>query len=141
LIFFLSKEHTRINHKKFELNWIKDVAYRKLGLCSKKHTKTCGSLFISEGAMSSSQREKMRKNMRLTFSPLPRSTSQATLRLTLLLRLGTGSLSVTPGFKNKTRYTPYVSPGSQISHIVTNKGNIKWQCLIYNVLIIKDITL
>jgi hypothetical protein len=43
--------------------------------------------------------------------------------------------------KNKTRYTPYVSPESQISHIATNKGNIKWQCLIYNVLIIKDITL
>jgi hypothetical protein len=40
--FFLSKEHTRINHKNFELNWIKDMAYRKLGLCSKKHTKTCG---------------------------------------------------------------------------------------------------
>jgi hypothetical protein len=35
------------------------------------------------------------------------------------------SKSVTPGFKNKTRYTPYVSPGSQISHIATNKGNIK----------------
>jgi hypothetical protein len=32
---------------------------------------------------------------------------------------------VTPGFKNKTRYTPYVSQGSQISHIATNKGNIK----------------
>ena len=31
------------------------------------------------------------------------------------------------GFKNKTRYTPYVSPGSQISHIATNKGNIKRQ--------------
>ena len=49
--FFLSKEHTRINHKKFELNWIKDVAYRKLGLCSKKHTKTCGprnSIFLIE---------------------------------------------------------------------------------------------
>ena len=49
--FFLSKEHTRINHKKFELNWIKDVAYRKLGLCSKKHTKICGpknSIFLIE---------------------------------------------------------------------------------------------
>jgi hypothetical protein len=34
-------------------------------------------------------------------------------------------ISVTPGFKNKTRYTPYVSPGSQISHIATNKGNTK----------------
>ena len=49
--------------------------------------------------------------------------------------------SVTPSFKNKTRYTPYVSPGSQISHIATNKGNIKRQCSIYNVLSIKDITL
>ena len=51
LIFFLSKEHTRINHKKFELNWIKDVAYRKSGMCSKKHTKTCGprnSIFLIE---------------------------------------------------------------------------------------------
>ena len=32
---------------------------------------------------------------------------------------------VAPGFKNKTRYAPYVSPGSQISHITINKGNIK----------------
>jgi hypothetical protein len=32
---------------------------------------------------------------------------------------------VAPDFKNKTRYTSYVSPESQISHIVTNKGNIK----------------
>ena len=32
---------------------------------------------------------------------------------------------VAPGFKDKTRYTRYVSPGSQISHIATNKGNIK----------------
>ena len=37
---------------------------------------------------------------------------------------------VAPGFKNKTRYTPYVSPGSQISHIAINKGNIIRQCLI-----------
>ena len=29
---------------------------------------------------------------------------------------------VTPRFKDKTRFTPYVSPGSQISHIATNKG-------------------
>ena len=48
---------------------------------------------------------------------------------------------VAPGFKNKTRYTPYVSPGSQISHIATNKGNINRQCLIYNILSINDITL
>jgi len=50
-------------------------------------------------------------------------------------------LTVAPGFKNKTRYTPYVSPGSQISHIATNKDNIKRQCSIYNVLSINDITL
>ena len=48
---------------------------------------------------------------------------------------------VAPGFKNKTRYTPYVSPGSQISRIVTNKDNIERQCSIYNVLSIKNITL
>ena len=50
-------------------------------------------------------------------------------------------LSVTPSFKNKTRYTPYVSPGSQISHIATNKDNINRQCSIYNVLSINNITL
>ena len=32
---------------------------------------------------------------------------------------------VAPSFKNKTTYTPYVNPESQISHIATNKGNIK----------------
>ena len=48
---------------------------------------------------------------------------------------------VAPGFKNKTRYAPYVSPGSQISHIAINKGNIKRQCSTYNVLSIQDITL
>ena len=37
--------------------------------------------------------------------------------------------SVAPGFKNKTRYAPYVSLGSQISHIATNIGNIKRQML------------
>ena len=36
-------------------------------------------------------------------------------------------LNVAPGFKNKTRYTPYVSPESQISHIAINKGNIERQ--------------
>ena len=50
-------------------------------------------------------------------------------------------LYVAPGFKNKTRYAPYVSLGSQISHIATDKGNIKRQCSIYNILSIKDITL
>ena len=45
------------------------------------------------------------------------------------------------GFKNKIRYTSYVSPENQISHIATNKGNIKRLCSIYNVLSIKDITL
>ena len=49
--------------------------------------------------------------------------------------------TVAPDFKNKTRYTPYVSLGSQISHIATNKGNIERQCSIYNILSIKDITL
>ena len=48
---------------------------------------------------------------------------------------------VASDFKNKTSYTPYVSPVSQISHIATNKGNIERQCSIYNVLSIKDITL
>ena len=49
--------------------------------------------------------------------------------------------SVATGFKNKTRYAPYVSLGSQISHIAINKGNIERQCSKYNVLSIKDITL
>ena len=39
------------------------------------------------------------------------------------------NMTVAPGFKDKTRYTPYVSPGSQISHIAINKGNINRQCL------------
>ena len=39
------------------------------------------------------------------------------------------SKNVAPGFKNKTKYTLYVSLRSQISHIATNKNNIKWQCL------------
>ena len=49
--------------------------------------------------------------------------------------------SVASGFKSKIRYTPYVSPRSQISHIATNKGNINRQCSIYNVLSIENITL
>ena len=48
---------------------------------------------------------------------------------------------VAPGFKDKTRYTPYVSLGSQILHIATNKGNINGQRLIYNILSINDIYL
>ena len=52
-----------------------------------------------------------------------------------------GSLSVASGFKNKIRYTPYVSTGSQISRIATNKDNIERQCSIYNVFRINDITL
>ena len=48
---------------------------------------------------------------------------------------------VASGFKNKTRYAPYVSLGSKISHIAINKGNINRQGSIYNVLSIKDITL
>jgi hypothetical protein len=46
-----------------------------------------------------------------------------------------GEQCVVPGFKDKTRYTPYVSAGSQITHMATNRGNIKRQCLIYNVLV------
>ena len=41
-IFFSSKEHTRTNHKKYELNWIKDVVYTKSGLCSQMHAKLVG---------------------------------------------------------------------------------------------------
>ena len=48
---------------------------------------------------------------------------------------------VAPAFKNKTRYTPYMSLESQISYIATNKGNSERQCSIYNILSIKDITL
>ena len=48
---------------------------------------------------------------------------------------------VAPGLKNKTIYTPYVSPESQILHIATNKGNINRQYLIYNIFSINDITL
>ena len=43
--------------------------------------------------------------------------------------------TVAPDFNNKTRYTPYVSPGCQISYIATNKGNTERQCLIYNILV------
>ena len=50
-------------------------------------------------------------------------------------------LRVAPNFKDKTRYISYVSPGSQISHIATNKGIINKQCSIYNVLSIDNITL
>ena len=48
---------------------------------------------------------------------------------------------VAPGFKGQNQIQPYVSPGSQISHIATNKGNLKRQYSIYNVLSIKNITL
>ena len=47
---------------------------------------------------------------------------------------------VPPSFKDKTRYTLYVSPGSQISHIATNKGNIKRQYLLHNILVKENIT-
>jgi hypothetical protein len=30
--------------------------------------------------------------------------------------------NVAPGFNNKTRYTLYLSSGSQITHMATNKG-------------------
>ena len=46
-----------------------------------------------------------------------------------------GAESVAPGFKHKIRYTQYMSLESQISHIATNKGNIKRQYLLHNVLV------
>ena len=39
--------------------------------------------------------------------------------------MGLRDIIVTPSSKDKIRYTSYVSPGSQISHIATNKGDIK----------------
>ena len=42
IYIFYSKEHTRKNHKKYELNWIKDVVYAKSGLCSQMHVKLVG---------------------------------------------------------------------------------------------------
>ena len=42
IYFFSSKKHTRTNHKKYELNWIKDVVYAKSGLCSQMHAKLVG---------------------------------------------------------------------------------------------------
>ena len=55
--------------------------------------------------------------------------------------LTVGARHVAPNFKNKIRYTPYVSLGSQISYIATNKGNINRECSIYNGLSINNITL
>ena len=48
---------------------------------------------------------------------------------------------VAPGYKNKIRYTLYISTESQILHIATNKSNINKQYSIYNVLSINNITL
>ena len=56
-------------------------------------------------------------------------------------QLGLWVVGVAPNFKNKTRYTSYVSLGSQITYIATNRDNINKQCLIQNVLSIKDIIL
>ena len=41
-IFFSIKKHTRTNHKKYELNWIKDVVDTKSELCSQMHAKFVG---------------------------------------------------------------------------------------------------
>ena len=40
-IFFQKGAHKN-NHKKYELNWIKDVVYAKSGLCSQMHAKLVG---------------------------------------------------------------------------------------------------
>ena len=45
-------------------------------------------------------------------------------RETRLVSVLTKTTSVAPGFKDKTRYTPYVCPGIQFTHIVTNEGVI-----------------
>ena len=50
-------------------------------------------------------------------------------------------LHVALDFKDKIKYTSYVSLGSQILYITTNKCNINRQCSIYNVLSINNITL
>ena len=42
IYIFSSKEHTRTNHKKCEINWIKDVVYTKSELCSQMHAKLVG---------------------------------------------------------------------------------------------------
>ena len=52
-----------------------------------------------------------------------------------VLRDAEEKVSVAPSFKNKTRYIPYVSSGSQISHIATNKGNIITPCLLHSILV------
>ena len=43
IYIFFSKEHTRTNHKKCELNLINDVVYTKSELCSQMHAKLVGS--------------------------------------------------------------------------------------------------
>jgi len=64
------------------------------------------------------------------------------LQLLCILTFDRPFLSVVaPGFKNKTRYAPYVSTGSQISHIATNKGNINRQCLNTKRISVKILTL
>ena len=64
---------------------------------------------------------------------VPAKSIQIALSIEMMLDLSTLTIEdvtgVAPGFKDGTRYTPYVSPGSQISHIATNKGNINRQCL------------
>ena len=69
--------------------------------------------------------------LKLAKSPLPvvtSPTSKRTIPLNSFFSIYAKDLCIiASGFKNKTRYTPYVSPGSQISHIATNKGNINRQ--------------
>ena len=63
------------------------------------------------------------------------STEAATAAVMAVIPVVTVEVGVAPSFKDKTRYTLYVSLGSQISHIATNKGNIKRQYLLHNVLV------
>ena len=51
IYFFPARSTQELTTKKIELNWIKDVAYTKSGLCSEKYAKTCGlenSIFLTE---------------------------------------------------------------------------------------------
>ena len=50
-------------------------------------------------------------------------------------------LHVTPSFKDKAECTPYVSPGSQISHIATNEGAVSIHNAYYIAYLAKEITL
>jgi len=51
-----------------------------------------------------------------------RLVEEGCVRLLHMIERDLVNWSVTPDFKDKTRYAPYVSFGRQASHIATNKG-------------------